>query len=128
VFQKPDRRGFAPAGVALLLSLLGYSVHNAVELPSLTPLSPENSIPLVIAVVLGVLCWRSPSSRLLDGILLAWGLLFLVGGAIISVLPLGILPFQPDQSLSHYILHAQWGLLQLPLIWMSARRLRSPRR
>jgi len=58
------------------------------------------------------------------------GILQLIGGAILSVLPLPILPFVPEQSPDHYISHAVYGLAQLPLIVVALREVvaRSPLR
>jgi hypothetical protein len=47
------------------------------------------------------------------------GWLHLIGGAILSVLPLGFLPFAPEQSPSHYLSHLIYGVTQLPLIWLA---------
>ncbi|MEV6412731.1 hypothetical protein [Kribbella sp. NPDC051718] len=55
---------------------------------------------------------------------LFWGGLHLVGGAIVSVLPLPILPFDPEQSLRHYLFHVLYGVAQVPLLvvaWNSRR-------
>jgi hypothetical protein len=49
-------------------------------------------------------------------LLLAWALLNLLGGAVLSVLPLPFLPFVPEQSLRHYSFHLLYGLTQVPLI------------
>jgi hypothetical protein len=40
----------------------------------------------------------------------------LVGGAVISVLPLPFLPFIPEQTLEHYLSHVFLGITQIPLI------------
>ncbi|HEV2124187.1 MAG TPA: alpha/beta fold hydrolase, partial [Chloroflexota bacterium] len=62
--------------------------------------------------------WLFPSTRAVAGAVLALtGVLQLIGGAIISVLPLPFLPFEPDQSLHHYLSHAAFGLAQIPLLW-----------
>jgi hypothetical protein len=45
-----------------------------------------------------------------------WGLLHLVGGAIVTVIPFSFLPFVPDQNFTHYFAHFLYGLAQLPLI------------
>ena len=44
-----------------LLSWLGEYVHNLFELPQLTLLSPENSIPALISLVLFLAWWLSPT-------------------------------------------------------------------
>lgn len=72
-----------------------------------------------------LLLWRL-RTRLGGALLLAWGrrrsrrgwwaLLNLLGGAVLSVLPLPFLPFVPEQSLRHYSFHLPYGLTQVPLI------------
>jgi len=49
-------------------------------------------------------------------LLLAWGWLHLVGGAVLSVLPLPILPFRPAQTVYHYAFHVLYGAAQIPLL------------
>ncbi len=63
----------------LALSWFGLFVHNAIELPSLNLLSPENSLPALVAVLLFVGWWLLPTRRLAAALLLVWGLLHLVG-------------------------------------------------
>ena len=58
--------------------------------------------------------------------LLAWGLLHLIGGGILSVLPLEMLPFAPEQSARHYAFHGVYAAAQLPLILAMWARLRPP--
>jgi hypothetical protein len=48
----------------------------------------------------------------------------LVGGGILSVLPLGLFTFQPEQSLRHYAIHVTYGVAQIPLAVLAARALR----
>ena len=116
-----------PVGLMLLftlLSWLGEYVHNLFELPHLTILSPENSIPALISLALFTVWWRAPARQAAGLLLLIWGLLHLVGGGIISVIPFGFLPFYPDQTLDHYAAHAVYGGAQLPLIVLLIRQLR----
>jgi hypothetical protein len=107
-----------------LLSWLGEYVHNLFELPNLTILSPENSIPALISLALFTVWWRAPARQAAGLLLLIWGLLHLVGGGIISVIPFGFLPFYPDQTLDHYAAHAVYGGAQLPLIVLLISQLR----
>src|SRR5947209_11580398 len=89
--------------LATMLSWFGEAVHNAVELPGLTILSLENSIPGIVAALLFGAYLLSPFKRASVGLLLGSGLLNLVGGGIISVLPLNFLPFAPAHTLTHYL-------------------------
>ena len=58
-------------------------------------------------------------------ILLAWSILHLVGGGILSVLPLPIWPYEPAQTMTHYAMHLLYGAAQLPLIWLLADMVRA---
>ena len=110
-----------------VLSWLGEVIHNAIELPSLTLLSPENSLPALVSGILFVGWWLLPYKRLAAILLIVWGTLHLVGGAIITVIPFGFLPFVPEQSLRHYFAHIVYGLAQLPLIGMMISQIRQSR-
>ena len=75
-------------------------------------------LPVVaVQIFLFAVWWLSPRARTGAGIaLVLTGVLQLIGGAIISVLPLSFLPFVPEQSLSHYLSHVVLGITQIPLI------------
>ncbi len=118
-----------PVGLMLvftLLSWLGEYTHNLAELPSLTLISPENSLPALISLALFGVWWLTPFNRTPTFLLLAWALLHLMGGAIVSVIPFGFLPFYPEQTVEHYAAHVMYGLAQLPLIMLAVQRLRTP--
>ena len=106
----------------LALSWLGLFVHNSIELPALNLLSAENSLPALVAVLLFAGWWLLPTRRLAAALLLVWGLLHLVGGAIVTVIPFSFLPFVPDQNFTHYFAHFLYGLAQLPLIGRGGER------
>ena len=108
----------------LALSWFGLFVHNAIELPSLNLLSPENSFPALVAMLLFVGWWLLPTRHLAAALLLVWGLLHLVGGAIVTVIPFSFLPFVPEQDFTHYFAHFLYGLAQLPLMWVTIQQLR----
>jgi len=94
----------------LTLSWLGLFAHSSIELPSLNLLSPENSLPALVAVLLFAVWWLLPTRRPAAALLLVWGLLHLVGGAIVTVIPFSFLPFVPEQDLTHYFVHFLYGL------------------
>jgi len=100
---------------ATTLSWLGFFIHNVADLPGQTILSAESLFPTLIYLVLLVL-WFTPARRIAAWALLVWAALHLLGGAVLSVLPLAILPFSPEQSFSHYAFHGLYGLAQLPLV------------
>lgn len=109
--------------VAFGISWVTMVGHNLFELP-LTPVDIENSGPLVLDLVLLVAYWRLPSSRGVQGAILCWALLTLVIGGVVSVLPLAVLPFQPEQSTSHYLAHVVYALGQVPLVLLAVTALR----
>jgi len=116
-----------PVGLVALftsLSWLGMMIHNAIELPQLTLLSPEVGIPTLIYIVLALGWWLLPNKRIWAVALFVWGLLHLLGGGILSVIPFSFLPFYPEQSLRHYFAHVVYSVAQLPLLWLSVRQLR----
>jgi len=67
----------------------GVILHNVADLPGQTPVSPESLYPTIVTVALLVL-WLVPATRTASTwALLAWSALHLVGGGILSVLPIG---------------------------------------
>jgi hypothetical protein len=110
---------------ALALSELSMLAHNLYELP-LSPIDVENSGPLAFAFILGAAYALRPDSKLVAAAALAWGVLNLVIGGIVTVLPLSVLPFEPEQSVTHYGAHVVYAVGQLPLIVVAYRALRAP--
>lgn len=115
-----------PLTILLLtaVSWAGSYYHTWTEL-ALGPLRAENSLPAVVGLALFIGWWRQPGNRRLwSWLLLIWtaGAHLLVG-AVLSVLPLPILPFSPEQSWSHYGSHVIYALAQTPLILVLARTL-----
>jgi hypothetical protein len=110
------RRRIRVVAAFTLLAWLGEFVHNLLELPQLTVLSPENNLPALVFLILFVAWWYLPTQRITAILMIIWALLHLVGGAIISVIPFSFLPFYPEQSLQHYLTHIFYGVAQLPLI------------
>jgi hypothetical protein len=110
-----DRHPVGWVAAFVALSWMGEYIHNRMELPQLSFLSPENSFLLLLAVILFILWWKAPGSRIPTILLLVLGTVHLVGGGI-SVFPFKFLPFYPEQSWKHYFTHILYGLAQLPLI------------
>jgi hypothetical protein len=111
--------------VALTVSALSMLAHNLYELP-LSPIDLENSGPIAFAGLLGVAYAVWPDSKAVAAAAFGWGVLNLVIGGIVSVLPLSILPFVPEQSITHYGAHVVYAVGQIPLVVLGYRALRAP--
>ena len=98
--------------------------HNVLEFGPGFLASAETLIPVAILGLLALLAWTRPANNVVHVGLFAWALLNLVGGGILSVLPLGLFPFAPEQSLGHYGAHVIYAVAQLPLVIVAARALR----
>jgi hypothetical protein len=111
---------------AIACSALGMAVHTVTEFgySGLWALD-TGMLPVVgVQVLLFLAWWRAPGARPVAArALVVTAVLQLVGGAIISVLPLPILPFQPEQSVGHYLSHLFLGIAQLPLLVLPRRLL-----
>lgn len=98
----------------LVLSGAGHPIHNVQEFGLGVLAGVETLLPVGITVLLIAAVRRRTS----QGVLLVvgmWALVVLVVGGG-SVFPLALLPFEPEQSAAHYITHAVYALLQLPLL------------
>jgi hypothetical protein len=112
--------------VAAALSWFGLYLHNVADLPDQYLLSPETAYPSLVYLV-GVAAWFTrpdPTRRVGAMLLLGWGWLQLVGGGMLSVLPLPIWPYHPEQTPHHYAFHLVYGATQLPLIVITTRHVR----
>ena len=94
----------------------GMLAHNVLELGPAFLVDPQTLIPLAIFAILAILAARETAGRGTWLAMLAWGALNLVAGGILSVLPIGLFPFQPDQTLEHYGVHAVYALTAVPLV------------
>lgn len=117
-----------PAVVAALaISWASMLVHNLFELP-ISPLDAPNTGPLLVVVALGIGYRLRLRSAIVGLLMFVWAVLNLIGGGIITVLPVPFLPFVPEQSLGHYLAHVVYSVGQLPLIavgWLAGRPARS---
>jgi uncharacterized protein YndB with AHSA1/START domain len=105
------------------LSWLGFATHNLADLPDQTLLSPETALPTLVYAVL-IAGWFTRLRQIAQWLLLGWTALHAVGGGVISVLPLPVLPFEPEQSLYHYSFHVLYTATQLPLLIVLLRDIR----
>jgi len=113
--------------VAVVMSLLGLAIHNLQEFGVRGVIAFDlGMIPMLVLQITILLIWLFNPKRRKTMIrwLLFCAVLHLVIGAFLTVLPLGFLPFEPEQTMSHYITHVIYGLLQLPLLLVTIRLLR----
>ena len=113
--RTPTRIGPLHVAAATVLAWAGFFVHNIADLPGQTLASSESLLPTVVWLVAAAL-WLLPGTRRAGAwSLLVWSTINLVG-AVLSVLPLPFLPFEPEQTVRHYAFHGVYLLSQLPLI------------
>ncbi|MEV1131698.1 hypothetical protein [Agromyces sp. NPDC049794] len=126
--DRPAVRTWPAAVVAsALVAWFGMVLHNVADLPGQDLLSVETFVPTLITFVLVVHWFVRPIRRAITWALLVWAWISLIGG-VISVLPLGILPFEPAQTPMHYVFHALYAGMQVPLIVVTSLWLRDARR
>jgi hypothetical protein len=124
----PESRWIALVLGTTVVAWSGFILHNVADLPGQTLAGPESLSPTIVTVALLVM-WLVPRTRTAaTWALLAWSVLNLVGGGIVSVLPIGLFPFDPAQSLRHYAFHGVYAVTQVPLVWVCIAFLRSRRR
>lgn len=108
----------------LVVSTLGGWYHNVQEFPGMSLWAPEMLMTIVPALVLVIWWWARPSPTLIV-VTAVWVLLSLVVGAVLSVFPLSVLPFEPEQTAEHYQSHLVYAVTQIPLLvvlsWLGGR-------
>lgn len=119
--RRPERSSVV---AAVVIAWLGLLVHNVADLPDQTLLSPETLWPSLGTAALLIVYAAGPV-RLAGIGLFGWALLILVGGAL-SVLPLPVLPFEPEQTLRHYSFHLLYAATHVPLLVVSYRLVVGP--
>ena len=107
------------------LSWLGLLVHNLAELPGRARLGLATVVPTAVYLLLTA-GWLSPARPVAAWLLAGWGWLHALGGGLLSVLPLPLWPYQPEQSPRHYAVHGLYAVLQVPLLLVLTRYLRRP--
>ena len=115
--------------IAVVVSVFGMAVHTVREFgySGLFDFA-TGFIPVVtVQLLLFIVWWLVPAARSAAAIaLVATAVLQLVGGAIISVLPLPFLPFVPEQTIGHYLSHLFLGITQVPLLVVPLRNRTRP--
>lgn len=110
--------------LAAAISWFGLWVHELHRVPGLFGFTPDGDLfMLPIAAALATWWVRSHSAAALIA-LAAYGAINLVGG-VLSGLPLGWLPFVPEQTAAHYLVHVVYASCQLPLLTLAAARIRA---
>jgi sugar phosphate permease len=108
--------------LAVILSGLGMAAHTVREFGLRGLWALETGLLPVFGVqllLLGVWKWVPQTRTVARSLLGITGVFQLIGGAILSVLPLPFLPFQPEQTIDHYLSHVILGVCQVPLILVS---------
>lgn len=111
----------------VVISLLGLAIHNLQEFGLQGMIALDlGMIPMLVLQITILLVWKFYPQRrkTMTRWLLFCALLHLVIGAFLTIFPLSIFPFEPAQTINHYIAHLIYGLLQLPLILTTLRLLR----
>lgn len=105
----------------LAVSWLGLWAHEVHRAPYRAGLTLDGSLPM-LAVLCGVLALGRafPARCYLFVGAAALGVLHMLGAAL-TVLPLRVLPFVPEQTPGHYLAHVIYATAQLPLLWSVAR-------
>lgn len=111
---KPDHSETSWIYVTAAVSWLGFLVHNVADLPDQSLSSPETLWPsLTTGALLAI--YRFGATRPATLALFAWATLNLLGAAL-TVLPLALLPFDPEQTPRHYSFHVLYFASQVPLL------------
>jgi len=105
---------------ALIVSYAGIWAHEFYRVPASFGFTPEGALSLLLpAGIIFLTWWRIPQSVGPTVAMGALGLIHLLGGSM-SVLPLPFLPFVPEQTVLHYLVHVVYAVAQLPLLVLVA--------
>ena len=101
--------------IAAAVSWLGLWIHELHRVPAVLGLTPDGALPMLFVLV-GLVGWWLPTRTFAaTWALFIYATINLIGGAL-STLPLGWLPFVPDQTEAHYAVHVVYAAFQLPLM------------
>lgn len=126
--MSPYGRSRPSLNTALVAAIAGAAIHDLAEFGR--P-APSNTGLLLVVGASAAWCVRSDTRRIQTigaTVLAAVAVTFLIGGAVASVLPLPLWPWQPEQTLSHYAIHLLWAASIVPLLLVSIAELHAFRR
>jgi hypothetical protein len=108
--------------VAALISIAGMLAHNIMEFGWIALIRIDTfSVPWVLLWSMALWMWlKADGSTGAMWTLVVMAVLNLIPGAVLSVLPLGFLPFEPERSGSHYASHVVYGVTQMPFLIFAA--------
>jgi hypothetical protein len=112
--------------LAGVLAWCGIWFHDFREFPGTGGVTPDSVAEGLVYAGLILLVARTQHTWLPHAVLLAISLLLTVGTAV-SVLPLPVWPWVPDQSFAHYANHAVAATAQVPLIILAMLATRAAR-
>lgn len=105
---------------ALITSWLGLWAHEFYRVPAQFGLTQISLLfHLLPALIIFLVWWRFPQNMLPLSGMWVLGILHGLGGGVLSVLPLSIWPFVPEQTVSHYVVHGVYAFAQMPLLLLA---------
>lgn len=105
--------------IAVAVAWLGLWAPELYRVPSAFGLTVDGSLPLLAIACALLARWLLVTHKCAAAVaLLVYALINFVGG-ILSVLPLPFLPFAPEQTADHYLIHAMYAVCQIPLMAMA---------
>jgi hypothetical protein len=117
--------GSGQVALALLASYLGIWVHEFHRVPASWGFTPEGTLSLLVpAIILFLTWWRFPHSVAAHIALGVLGTVHLLG-AVVTVFPLPFLPFVPEQTIAHYLVHAVYAAGQILILLVTVHFLRN---
>lgn len=99
---------------AAAIAVMGTALHDLVEFGR--PSEQNTLVTLIVVAAFVALTERSPRWRSTGMRALAAFTVLMLVGAVASVFPLTIWPFEPEQSITHYAVHALWATSLCPLL------------
>jgi hypothetical protein len=112
--------------VATAVSWLGLWVHELHRVPRQLGFTPDGDL-FMLPIAAGLAFWWSRSRGAPAARALAIYAAVNLAGAVVTVLPLGMMPFVPEQTVAHYAAHVIYGVCQLPLLTLAIMRARRRR-